>query len=220
MKKIFPIIVVLIALSIVGLIVIQVQWVSNLLVVQGERFLYKVDKAGVSVSEQIGKQTLAGSADQVTRTSFKGTYENAKVGLDYYFSKKDVAGHLAGVPVSVHHQSVSHSIEDVPPDLGSGGVLHHDALLQSRQPVVVDPVTLTGIALLSRRGHPDPHTSADHDVSQDDVVVAVFADDAGGSGADDGIAPDGRPARVGQPDSDDGAVRPIVEKEVVPPERR
>ena len=60
MKKIFPIIVVLIALSIVGLIVIQVQWVSNLLVVQGERFLYKVDKAGVSVSEQIGKQTLAG----------------------------------------------------------------------------------------------------------------------------------------------------------------
>src|SRR5690349_8594773 len=60
MKKIFPVIVVLIALSIVGLIVIQVQWVSNLLVVQGERFLYKVDKAGVSVSEQIGKQTLAG----------------------------------------------------------------------------------------------------------------------------------------------------------------
>ncbi|QEC66880.1 HAMP domain-containing histidine kinase [Panacibacter ginsenosidivorans] len=60
MKKIFPIIVVLIALSIVGLIVIQVQWVSNLLVVQGERFLYKVDKAGVSVSEQIGQQTLAG----------------------------------------------------------------------------------------------------------------------------------------------------------------
>lgn len=67
MKKIFPVIVVLIALSIVGLIVIQVQWVSNLLVVQGERFLYKVDRAGVSVSEQIGKQTLAGRVMRLQR---------------------------------------------------------------------------------------------------------------------------------------------------------
>ncbi|MBG9374786.1 HAMP domain-containing histidine kinase [Panacibacter sp. DH6] len=67
MKKIFPVIVVLIALSIAGLIVIQVQWVSNLLVVQGERFLYKVDRAGVSVSEQIGKQTLAGRMMRLQR---------------------------------------------------------------------------------------------------------------------------------------------------------
>ncbi|CAN5614978.1 hypothetical protein BH10BAC2_BH10BAC2_06240 [soil metagenome] len=67
MKKIFPVIVVLIALSIVGLIVIQVQWVSNLLVVQGERFLYKVDRAGVDVSTQLGQQTLAGRSMRLQR---------------------------------------------------------------------------------------------------------------------------------------------------------
>lgn len=41
---------------------------------------------------QSDKQTLAGSADQLTRNGFLGTYQSAKLGLDYYFSKKDVAG--------------------------------------------------------------------------------------------------------------------------------
>jgi len=67
MKKTFPVIAVLIALSIVGLIVIQVQWVSNLLVVQGERFLYKVDMAGLSVASQLGKQTLSGRIMRLQR---------------------------------------------------------------------------------------------------------------------------------------------------------
>ena len=67
MRKIFPLIVVLISLSIVGLIVIQVQWVSNLLVVQGERFLYKVDRACLSVSEELGKQVLSGKSMRLQR---------------------------------------------------------------------------------------------------------------------------------------------------------
>src|SRR6476620_3288468 len=57
MKKIFPVIAVLIALSFIGLIIIQVQWFSNLLVVQGERFLYKIDKAALSVTTDLGKLT-------------------------------------------------------------------------------------------------------------------------------------------------------------------
>lgn len=67
MKKIFPVIVVLIALSLVGLIFIQVQWVSNLLVVQGERFLYKVDKACLNVTEELGKQVLSGQSLRLQR---------------------------------------------------------------------------------------------------------------------------------------------------------
>lgn len=67
MKKIFPVIVVLIALSIAGLIVIQGQWVSNLLVVQSERFIYKVDRAGLSVAELLGKQTLGGRIMRLQR---------------------------------------------------------------------------------------------------------------------------------------------------------
>ena len=38
------------------------------------------------------KVTLKGSSDQVSRPHFKGQYHNLKAGVDYYFSKKDVAG--------------------------------------------------------------------------------------------------------------------------------
>lgn len=37
-------------------------------------------------------KTVAGSGDQVSRTQFKSQYTSVKAGLDYYFSKKDVAG--------------------------------------------------------------------------------------------------------------------------------
>ncbi len=57
MKKIFPVIAVLIALSLIGLIIIQVQWFSNLLVVQRERFQYKIEKAALSVTDELGKLT-------------------------------------------------------------------------------------------------------------------------------------------------------------------
>ena len=38
------------------------------------------------------KTTLKGSSDQVSRPHFKGQYHNIKAGMDYYFSKNDVAG--------------------------------------------------------------------------------------------------------------------------------
>ena len=41
---------------------------------------------------QADKSTLEGSSDQVSRPHFKGKYNNFKVGMDYNFSKKDVAG--------------------------------------------------------------------------------------------------------------------------------
>lgn len=36
--------------------------------------------------------TVKGLSDQVSRPHFKGTYHNLKVGMDYYFSKRTVAG--------------------------------------------------------------------------------------------------------------------------------
>jgi two-component system phosphate regulon sensor histidine kinase PhoR len=57
MKKVFPVIIVLISLSLIGIIVIQVNWFKNQLVIQQERFLDKVDKAGYSVSEELSKGT-------------------------------------------------------------------------------------------------------------------------------------------------------------------
>jgi len=69
MKKIFPVIAVLIGLSFVGLIIIQVQWFSNLLVVQGERFLFKVDMAAVSVASDLGKQSMSGKVLRLQRNN-------------------------------------------------------------------------------------------------------------------------------------------------------
>ncbi len=41
---------------------------------------------------QSDKTTLDGSSDQLSRPHFKGVYNNFKAGMDYNFSKKDVAG--------------------------------------------------------------------------------------------------------------------------------
>jgi two-component system, OmpR family, phosphate regulon sensor histidine kinase PhoR len=55
MKKIFPVIVVLIALSLLGIIALQVSWFKNLLVVQEEKILFKVQQSAVSVSNDLSR---------------------------------------------------------------------------------------------------------------------------------------------------------------------
>src|SRR3954454_16052341 len=82
MKKIFPLIAVLIGLSFIGLIIIQVQWFSNLLVVQGERFLYKVDMAAFSVANDLGKQSISGKVLRLQRNNnFNLLPDNLSFGL-------------------------------------------------------------------------------------------------------------------------------------------
>ena len=60
MKKVFPIIIVLISLSLIGIIIIQVNWFKNQLVIQKERFIDKVDKAGLDVAEELSKHVMTG----------------------------------------------------------------------------------------------------------------------------------------------------------------
>jgi len=48
--------------------------------------------------------TLAVSGDQVTYNHFKGNYESFKAGMDYYFSKKDVAGFVVNGNFNNNHQ--------------------------------------------------------------------------------------------------------------------
>ena len=60
MKKVFPIIIVLISLSLIGIIIIQINWFKNQLVIQQERFIDKVDKAGLDVAEELSKHVMAG----------------------------------------------------------------------------------------------------------------------------------------------------------------
>jgi two-component system, OmpR family, phosphate regulon sensor histidine kinase PhoR len=60
MKKVFPIIIILISLSLIGIIIIQINWFKNQLVIQQERFIDKVDKAGLDVAEELSKHVRAG----------------------------------------------------------------------------------------------------------------------------------------------------------------
>ena len=60
MKKVFPIIIVLISLSLIGIIIIQINWFKNQLVIQQERFIDKVDKAGLDVAEELSKNIMSG----------------------------------------------------------------------------------------------------------------------------------------------------------------
>jgi two-component system phosphate regulon sensor histidine kinase PhoR len=55
MKKIFPIIVVLISLSLVGLIALQISWFNNLVFVKEETMKFKVDQAARKVAIDLSK---------------------------------------------------------------------------------------------------------------------------------------------------------------------
>jgi len=55
MKKIFPVIVVLITLSLLGIIALQVSWFKNLVVVQEEKLLFKVEQSGMTVANDLSR---------------------------------------------------------------------------------------------------------------------------------------------------------------------
>jgi two-component system phosphate regulon sensor histidine kinase PhoR len=67
MKKIFPVIIVLISLSLVGIIVIQINWFKNQLLIQQERFIEKVEKAGFDVVQELSKQAAASNSFRLNK---------------------------------------------------------------------------------------------------------------------------------------------------------
>lgn len=69
MKKIIPVIIVLIALSIVGIIIIQLSWFSNLFQVTQESFLDKVDKTMYDVTRELAKPASQGALMRLQRKS-------------------------------------------------------------------------------------------------------------------------------------------------------
>ena len=52
-------------------------------------------------------KTLAGTGDQLTHNYFKGEYKSIKAGMDYYFSKKDIAGFVVNSNFGAHNQDAS-----------------------------------------------------------------------------------------------------------------
>jgi two-component system phosphate regulon sensor histidine kinase PhoR len=72
MKKTFPVITVLISLSLLGLIVLQVSWVRNLLEITRQQFRDKFDRACITVADELG-QSVAGSNQPMIRWQQPGT---------------------------------------------------------------------------------------------------------------------------------------------------
>ena len=57
-KKTFPVIVVLIALSVLGVIILQVSWLNNQYIIQQERYYSKATTAAFNVKEDISRQIM------------------------------------------------------------------------------------------------------------------------------------------------------------------
>ncbi|WP_153800099.1 sensor histidine kinase [Foetidibacter luteolus] len=67
MKKILPVIVLLITLSLLGIIAIQISWFKNLLLVREEQLLFSVNKAGFSVMQELSNQASGGPSMRLKR---------------------------------------------------------------------------------------------------------------------------------------------------------
>ncbi|HVX52330.1 MAG TPA: HAMP domain-containing sensor histidine kinase [Chitinophagaceae bacterium] len=90
MKKIIPLIIVLIALSIVGIIIIQLSWFSNLFQVTEESFLDKIDKTMYDVTRELAKPSAPGNLMNLQRKS--QLFPNS---LDF--------GNVRHAPISEHY---------------------------------------------------------------------------------------------------------------------
>jgi two-component system phosphate regulon sensor histidine kinase PhoR len=67
MKKVFPAIVILILLSLFGLILIEISWFKNLVAVQEQQLLAKVDDVGIKVANQLSKEASIGPVTRIKR---------------------------------------------------------------------------------------------------------------------------------------------------------
>ena len=62
LKKTFPVIVVLIALSVLGVIILQISWLNNQYLIQQERYMEKTYTAAYYVKEDLGRLVIGNSS--------------------------------------------------------------------------------------------------------------------------------------------------------------
>jgi two-component system, OmpR family, phosphate regulon sensor histidine kinase PhoR len=87
MKKIFPVIVVLITLSLLGIIALQVSWFKNLVKVQEDKIEFRFLQAGNSLATELGKH----SSSSLPRTPFTKPYDpTSRITLSQLYSASDI----------------------------------------------------------------------------------------------------------------------------------
>ncbi|TAE09486.1 MAG: hypothetical protein EAY72_12440, partial [Bacteroidetes bacterium] len=67
MKRTYPTIVFLISLSLIGIVLLQYSWAKNLLQIQEQRLLFKIEKAGYEVTKALSKQVSHSSSMRILR---------------------------------------------------------------------------------------------------------------------------------------------------------
>lgn len=67
MKRTYPTIVFLISLSLIGIVLLQYSWAKNLLQIQEQRLLFKIEKAGDEVTKTLSKQVSHSSSMRILR---------------------------------------------------------------------------------------------------------------------------------------------------------
>lgn len=102
MKRTFPVIVILISLSLFGLILLQVSWFDNLLAVNRAQLKNKIDGAVTSVAIDLGKSAGSGQAMSLSRRG-RGMlllgpaiqqYLFRRPSVDQKFSQEEIAGRI------------------------------------------------------------------------------------------------------------------------------
>ncbi len=97
MKKVFPLIVVLISLSVVGILFIQMSWIYNAIELKHEEFLREVDNSLKESKEAIQHQFLSKQTTQyVTRKAQQYFLEN-NFTSQIWFTKDELHGIIDGV---------------------------------------------------------------------------------------------------------------------------
>jgi len=68
MKKVLPVIVVLISLSLLGIIAFEISWFKNMLLVKQDQVLNSIDQAGYKVAKELSKQASTGPTVRFNRS--------------------------------------------------------------------------------------------------------------------------------------------------------
>lgn len=105
-KHRIKIIVVTMALSVIGLIAIQIFWIRNVIKVEEERFERKVNDALLSVAEKIDKNEATESVIRKIELSSKSA--NKKLNVPNVFDKIDSSNHLTFVLTDTLGKSKAH----------------------------------------------------------------------------------------------------------------
>ena len=97
MKKIFPLIVVLITLSVVGILFIQMSWIENAMKLKHEEFLRRVDNSLKQTADAFRNQFISKQKEQPLNDDYRQYILENKFTTQGWFTPEEIHGIIDGV---------------------------------------------------------------------------------------------------------------------------